>query len=530
MNSNPRESDSNRVIVFDTTLRDGEQAPGFSMNLAAKLKMARALEILGVDVLEAGFPHASPDDFNAVAKIAGALKTTTVCALARCHAGDIESAARALEKARRSRIHVFLATSPVHRKYKLEMSREQIVETAVRAVEKARDFADEIEFSAEDAMRTEPDFLAEVFNAAAAAGATTLNAPDTVGYMTPEEIAERFRYLIAHVDNADQLVFSAHCHDDLGASVANSLAAVRAGARQVECTINGIGERAGNCSLEELVMALKVRSDFFDVSTRIDTRRIFATSRLLSELTGQPVPPNKAIVGRNAFAHESGIHQHGMLRNRETYEIMCPQDVGIAETSLVLGKHSGRHALHKRLQQLGHDVDDTRLGQIFQQFKALADVRKDIHDDDLQALAAGVDPLATGPWTLEAIRLQQNGENHYHAEASLRHADGRSGRASATARHLMDAVAQAVTDAAGTLVKFAALNLQSRSKAQQWHSEARVRAEFDSSVWHGQSRDSNAVTAVAAAALDIVNRIQRCRAGAGPSSALSPARATATSS
>src|SRR5690625_17259 len=529
MNSNPRESDSNRVIVFDTTLRDGEQAPGFSMNLAGKPDKARALEILGVDVLEAGFPHASPDDFNAVAKIAGALETTTVCALARCHAGDIESAARALEKARRSRIHVFLATSPVHRKHKLEMSREQIVETAVLAVERARDYAAESEVSAEDAMSTEPEYLAEAFRPAAA-GATTLNAPDTVGYMTPEEIAERFRYLIANVDNADQLVFSAHCHDDLGASVANSLAAVRAGARQVECTINGIGERAGNCSLEELVMALKVRSDFFDVSTRIDTRRIFATSRLLSELTGQPVPPNKAIVGRNAFAHESGIHQHGMLRNRETYEIMCPQDVGIAETSLVLGKHSGRHALHKRLQQLGHDVDDTRLGQIFQQFKALADVRKDIHDDDLQALAAGVDPLATGPWTLEAIRLQQNGENHYHAEASLRHADGRSGRASATARHLMDAVAQAVTDAAGTLVKFAALNLQSRSKAQQWHSEARVRAEFDSSVWHGQSRDSNAVTAVAAAALDIVNRIQRCRAGAGPSSALSPARATATSS
>jgi len=302
---------ADRVRIFDTTLRDGEQAPGFSMDRRTKLRIAQALEALGVDVLEAGFPQASPDDFAAVAEIARNLKTTTVCALARCQSGDIDAAARALEQARHARIHVFLSTSPLHREHKLGMSKTQVIDTAVAAVARAHGLCHEVEFSAEDALRTEPEFLAEVFSAVVAAGATTLNAPDTVGYTTPAEIVELFTYLRGHVRDAHKVIFSSHCHDDLGMAVANSLAAVSAGARQVECTINGIGERAGNAALEEIVMALKVRAAHFGVDSHVDTRRLYPTSRLLSQLTGQAVPRNKAIVGDNAFAHESASPKRG---------------------------------------------------------------------------------------------------------------------------------------------------------------------------------------------------------------------------
>ncbi|MGN6704895.1 MAG: 2-isopropylmalate synthase, partial [Rhodanobacter sp.] len=322
---------ADRVRIFDTTLRDGEQTPGFSMDRRAKLRMAQMLESLGVDVLEAGFPQASPDDFAAVAQIAGSLTSTTVCALARCQAGDIDSAARALERAHRSRIHVFISTSPLHREHKLGMSKAQVLEAAVAAVELARERCHEVEFSAEDAMRTEPEFLAEVFAAAIAAGAATLNAPDTVGYMTPAEIAERFAWLRTHVAGAERVVFSSHCHNDLGLAVANSLAAVEAGARQVECTVNGIGERAGNAALEEIVMALKVRGVHFGADTRIDTRKLYPASRLLSQLTGQNVQRNKAIVGATAFAHESGIHPHSMLKQPGPYQNKPPQNVSLAQ-------------------------------------------------------------------------------------------------------------------------------------------------------------------------------------------------------
>ncbi|MDQ6648379.1 MAG: 2-isopropylmalate synthase, partial [Pseudomonadota bacterium] len=405
---------TDRVRIFDTTLRDGEQAPGFSMDRRAKLRMAQALEALGVDVLEAGFPQASPDDFAAVAEIARLLKTTTVCGLARCQNGDIDAAGRALEQARHSRIHVFLSTSPLHREHKLRMSKAQVLDTAVAAVERAMRLCHEVEFSAEDALRTEPEFLVEVFNAAVAAGATTLNAPDTVGYTTPSEIVELFEYLRRNVRGAKKVIFSSHCHDDLGMAVANSLAAVSAGARQVECTINGIGERAGNAALEEVVMALKVRAPHFGVDTRIDTRKLFPTSRLLTQITGQAVPRNKAIVGDNAFAHESGIHQHGMLRNRGTYEIMRPQDVGIAETRLVLGKHSGRAALRQRLETLGHTPDDAVMDAVFARFKTLADKKREIHDEDLEAIALGQDPDALGPWRLQ----QLNTATHLGGSAS----------------------------------------------------------------------------------------------------------------
>ena len=383
---NPANEDvGNRVRIFDTTLRDGEQAPGFSMDRRAKLRMAHALEDLGVDIIEAGFPQASPDDFAAVAEIARTLKTPTIAALARCQDADIDSAGKALQGARHSRIHLFLSTSPLHREHKLGKSRQEVIDIAATAIRRARALAHEVEFSAEDALRTEPDFLAEVFSVAVEAGASVLNAPDTVGYVTPSEIHSMFTYLREHVRGADKVVFSAHCHDDLGMAVANSLAAIAAGARQVECTINGIGERAGNAALEEVVMALHTRQPLFGVDTGIVTQRLFPTSRLLAEVTGQAVPRNKAIVGDNAFAHESGIHQHGMLKHRGTYEIMRPQDVG-AKTSLVLGKHSGRHALRQRLVELEFAVDETTLDAVFESFKNLTDRQRSITNDDLVAL------------------------------------------------------------------------------------------------------------------------------------------------
>src|SRR6202012_6135650 len=333
--------------------------------------------------------------------------------LARCHDNDIDACGQALEAARHARIHLFLSTSPLHREHKLNMSKQQVIDTACAAIERAKKLCHEVEFSAEDAMRTEPEYLVEVFSAAIAAGATTVNVPDTVGYTTPIEMAEPITYLRQHVRGADQVVFSTHCHDDLGMAVANSLAGVSAGARQVECTINGIGERAGNASMEEVVMALRVRGAFFGVDTGIDARKLYPTSRLLTQLTGQPVARNKAVVGDNAFAPESGIHQHGRLKHRGTYEIMRPQDVGMGETRLVLGKHSGRHALRQRLQSLVHDVDDAAMDNIFARFKALADKKREWHDQDRDAIALGMDPEATGPWRI----VQLNTNSHLGGSA-----------------------------------------------------------------------------------------------------------------
>jgi 2-isopropylmalate synthase len=498
-----------RVRIFDTTLRDGEQAPGFSMDRRAKLRMAHQLEALGVDVLEAGFPQASPDDFAAVAEIARSLKSTTVCALARCQHGDIDSAGRALEAAQHSRIHVFLSTSPLHREHKLGMSKAQVLDTAVAAVERARGLCDEVEFSAEDALRTEPEFLAEVFSAALAAGAGTLNAPDTVGYTTPAEIFELFDYLRRHVRDAHKAVFSSHCHDDLGMAVANSLAAVSAGARQVECTINGIGERAGNAALEEVVMALKVRAPHFGVDTRIDTRKLLPSSRLLSQITGQAVPRNKAIVGDNAFAHESGIHQHGMLKHRGTYEIMRPQDVGLTETRLVMGKHSGRAALRQRLEALGHTPDDATLDAIFARFKTLADRKREVHDEDLQALALGHDPEATGPWRLLQLSTSTHLGGSASASVRLRHDDGHEAGEAAIGDGPVDAVLRAIERATGSTLQLTDFQVRAVSEGgdAQGHAHLRVRhAERD---WRGQGVSTDIVEATAQAALVIVNHIER---------------------
>ncbi|MGB3270342.1 MAG: 2-isopropylmalate synthase [Rhodanobacter sp.] len=500
---------ADRVRIFDTTLRDGEQTPGFSMDRRAKLRMAQMLESLGVDVLEAGFPQASPDDFAAVAQIAESLKSTTVCALARCQAGDIDSAGRALEKAHRSRIHVFISTSPLHREHKLGMSKAQVLDAAVAAVEQARGLCHEVEFSAEDAMRTEPEFLAEVFSAAVAAGATTLNAPDTVGYMTPSEIAERFAFLRANVRGAERVVFSSHCHNDLGLAVANSLAAVGAGARQVECTVNGIGERAGNAALEEIVMALKVRGAYFGAGTGIDTRKLHPASRLLSQLTGQHVQRNKAIVGANAFAHESGIHQHGMLRHRGTYEIMRPQDVGLAETKLVLGKHSGRAALRQRLQALGHAPEEAALDAIFVRFKTLADRKREVHDEDLEALALGQDPDALGPWRL--LRLDTS--THLGAGASaavkLRHDDGHEAAEAAIGDGPVDAVLRAIERATGSDLRLADFQVRAVSEGGDAQGQAQLVAHHAGRQWNGAGVSTDIVEATAQAALAIVNRIER---------------------
>ncbi|MFI4878160.1 MAG: 2-isopropylmalate synthase, partial [Steroidobacterales bacterium] len=339
-----------RVLIFDTTLRDGEQAPGCSMTRPEKLRVARALAELGVDIIEAGFPAASPGDFESVAAVAREVAGPTICALARCSPEDIELAARALAGAARRRLHVFLATSAIHRQYKLNMAQEEILRLAAAGIARARELCEDVEFSPEDASRTELEFLAQVVEVAIAAGASTVNIPDTVGYTVPDEFAELFRYLRKNVRGIEKVRLSVHCHDDLGMAVANSLTAVVAGARQVECTINGIGERAGNCSLEEVVMALKTRAAFFNVATGINTSRLYPTSRLVSSITGMPVPRNKAVVGENAFAHEAGIHQHGMLKHYSTYEILRPEDVGLTRGHLVLGKHSGRHAFRERVQ------------------------------------------------------------------------------------------------------------------------------------------------------------------------------------
>jgi 2-isopropylmalate synthase len=383
-----------RITVFDTTLRDGEQSPGCSMNVAEKLRMAHQLDRLGVDVIEAGFPISSEGDFAAVRAIAGVVRRPIIAGLARACAKDIERAWEALRGAARPRIHVFLATSDIHLKYKLRISREQCLEQAVDAVRLAKSFCDDVEFSPEDATRTDPVFLCQVVEAVVAAGATTVNIPDTVGFTTPVEFGELIRTIREKVRGTEKVTISAHCHNDLGLAVANSFAAIDAGARQVECTINGIGERAGNASLEEIVMAMRVRPDRLAYETEVVSEQLYPASQLLSEVTGVAVQPNKAIIGRNAFAHEAGIHQDGMLKNPLTYEIMTPQSVGVPDSKLVLGKHSGRHALGLRCEQLGHQFDRHQLDEVYRHFVVLADRIKQVEDHHLVELIATIHETA----------------------------------------------------------------------------------------------------------------------------------------
>ena len=495
--------------MFDTSLRDGEQAPGFSMNRTQKLRLAQALEDLGVDVIEAGFPQASPDDFAAVADIASQLKRTTVCGLSRCLPGDIETTARAIEHAPAGRIHLFLSTSPLHREHKLGMSMQQVIDTTGEAVRRARALCEDVEFSAEDALRTEREFLGEVFSVALEAGATTLNAPDTVGYVTPTEIADLFEWLRANVRGAERAVFSAHCHDDLGLAVANTLAAIGAGARQVECTINGIGERAGNAALEEVVMALRVRAPYFGIDTRIDARRLHPVSRMLSQLTGQPVPRNKAIVGENAFAHESGIHQHGMLKHRGTYEIMSPEDVGVPRTRLVLGKHSGRHALRQRLVELGHAPDESTLERVFADFKHLADRKREIHDGDLEALVLGRDPENPGPWRIRHLHAASHLGGRASVSVTLVHEDGREASEAAIGDGPVDAALRAIERATGEKLPLADFRIRAVSEGGDAQGQAVIAVHHAGRARHGHGVSTDIVEAAALAALDVANAIAR---------------------
>jgi len=377
---------SERIYIFDTTLRDGEQSPGYTMNTQEKLRLAKQLEGLGVDIIEAGFPVASEGDFEAVKQIAETIKNSEVAGLARANDEDIDRAWEAIKHAQNPRIHTFISTSDIHLKHQLRKNRDEVLKIAVNAVKRAKRYTPNVEFSAMDATRSDWDYLCKVFAEAIDAGATTINVPDTVGYAVPAEFGELIRYIRDHVPNISQAIISVHCHNDLGLAVANSIEAIRQGARQVECTVNGIGERAGNASLEEIAMILKTRKDKFDTETRIVTEKIYPTSKLITSITGVPVQPNKAIVGANAFAHESGIHQDGLLKSKFTYEIMTPESVGISKSSLVLGKHSGRHAFNNRVKELGYTLDDKALNLAFKRFKTLSDMKKYVYDEDIEMI------------------------------------------------------------------------------------------------------------------------------------------------
>jgi 2-isopropylmalate synthase len=502
---------SDEVRIFDTTLRDGEQSPGCSMTTAQKLAVARALSELGVDIIEAGFAAASQDDFAAVAAIAREVRGSRVAALARCARLDIERAAAALERAEAPRIHVFIATSDIHLAHKLRMSRAEAVEAAVAGVELARRHCSDVEFSAEDASRSDPAFLAEVFSAAIDAGATTLNVPDTVGYAIPQQYGELFAFLRANVRGIERAVLSCHCHDDLGLAVANSLAAVENGARQVECTINGIGERAGNAALEEVVMALRTRSAHYRVGTRIRTQRLYPVSRQVVAITGSAVARNKAIVGENAFAHESGIHQHGMLRHRETYEIMAPEDVGVPRSQLVLGKHSGRAALADRLRELGFALDEAGLNQAFAHFKALADKKKEVFDADLEAIALGQSGGEQGPWRLLALQMQGAIGRDAVPSASVRlmHEDGRVVQEAAVGDGPVHAIFAAIERAAGTALTLKQYAVRSLSTGEDAQGEARVEVVADEREYRGRAISTDILEASALALVEVINRIER---------------------
>ena len=473
-------------MIFDTTLRDGEQSPGCSMAQPEKLRVARALAELGVDVIEAGFPAASRGDWESVNAVAREVQGPIICGLARCNRDDIELAAQGAASRRRGIASTCSSPpAPSIASTSSTWRRKRSSSTAVEGVKIARELCEDVEFSPEDASRTELDFLTQVVEAVIEAGATTVNIPDTVGYTVPDEFAELFRYLRKNVRGIDKVRLSVHCHDDLGMAVANSLTAVVAGARQIECTINGIGERAGNCSLEEVVMALKTRDAFFNLDTGINTTRLYPTSRMLSNIVGMPIPRNKAIVGENAFAHESGIHQHGMLKHHSTYEIMRPQDVGLSRSSLVLGKHSGRHALRERIKELGFELDDVEFARVFEEFKALADKKKELYDGDIEALVLQAEHSAVGPWSLVNLRTASDGpipkDRAAEATVRLRHSDGREIEMHATGDGPVDAAFKAIERATGVRSccansKCAAFRRAKTPRARRWSTWSTISA------------------------------------------------------
>lgn len=498
---------SDRIIIFDTTLRDGEQSPGCSMNLDEKLRMAKFLDEMGVDVIEAGFPVASPGDFEAVNEIARMVKNAVVCGLSRAIKADIEASAEAIKPASRHRIHTFIGTSPIHRQYQLQMSPEDVLDSVAESVTFARSFTDDVEWSAMDATRTEDDFLCQAVETAIKCGATTINIPDTVGYAVPDEFADTITMLLNRVPNIDKVVISTHCHNDLGLAVANSLAGVKAGARQVECTINGIGERAGNAALEEIVMALKTRSDMLPFATNIDTTRIAKTSRTLSAITGFNVQPNKAIVGENAFAHASGIHQDGVLKHTGTYEIMTPESVGLSESKLVMAKHSGRAAFKNKLEELGLELGDNAFQQAFARFKELADKKKAIFEDDLIALVE--DELISEHDNIKFVSLQvQAGtKGPQIAELTLT-IDGEEKSASVEGNGPVDAIFKAIRaiyphpEARLQLYQVHAVTGGTDAQA-----EVTIRLEEQGRIVNGQGADADTLVASARAYVHALNKL-----------------------
>ncbi len=494
-----------KIIIFDTTLRDGEQSPGGSLDHKEKLQIAKQLSTLNIDVMEAGFPITSEGDFKSVSTIAKEIRNVSVCALARAVDKDIDCAAKALKSAKSPRIHVFLATSEIHRKFKLIKAKEEIIKTAVKGVKRARKYVDDVEFSPEDASRTEPDFLVEVVEAVIAAGATTVNIPDTVGYAVPEHYASIIKNLRDNVKNINDAVISVHCHNDLGLAVANSLAAVKAGATQVECTINGIGERAGNASLEEIVMALKTRKDFFKHTTGIKTKEIMATSKIVSGLTGLRVQRNKAIVGENAFAHESGVHQDGVLKESSTYEIMKPEDVGLPRTNIVLGKLSGRHAFKKRVKTLGYELPDEEFEHTFSQFKLLADKKKEIYDQDIEALIRN--EKSEVPHIYELDSLSINCGPVPTASISLRIGKDKIVADSTKGDGPIDAIFNAVdllTGIKGTLLDYSVRSVTSGKDAL---GEASVDVEVKNNTYKGRAVSTDTIEASAKAYINAINKV-----------------------
>ncbi|MDP2751221.1 MAG: 2-isopropylmalate synthase [Rhodocyclaceae bacterium] len=495
-----------RLIIFDTTLRDGEQSPGAAMNREDKLRIARQLERLRVDVIEAGFPAASQGDFEAVKSVAEAVRESIVCGLARANENDVRRAGEAIQPAKQGRIHTFIATSPIHMEKKLRMTPDQVVDAAVAAVKLARQYTDDVEFSAEDAVRSDFDFLCRVFDAVIQAGAKTLNVPDTVGYSIPELWGERMRRLIETVPNADQVIWSTHCHNDLGLAVANSLSAVLAGARQVECTINGLGERAGNASLEEVVMAVRTRPDVFDCETRIETREIVPTSKLVSQITGYPVQPNKAIVGANAFAHESGIHQDGVLKHRETYEIMRAEEVGWATNRLTLGKLSGRNAFKTRLAELNIDMpNEETLNAAFARFKALADKKREIFDEDLTALFTDEAP-AQETWRLVSSMFHSETGEAPMAKLTL-WVEGQEIQAEATGSGPVDATFKAIEKVANSQTDLLLYSVNAITTGTDAQGEVTVRLSRDGRIVNGLGADTDIVVASAKAYLNALNKL-----------------------
>ena len=494
-------SQNNRVIIFDTTMRDGEQSPGASMTKEEKIRIARQLEKMGVDVIEAGFAAASPGDFESVNAIAKIITNATVCSLARAVENDVRKAGEAVSPAPKKRIHTFIATSPIHMEYKLKMKPQQVIDAAVKAVKIAKEYTDDVEFSAEDAVRSDLDFLAKIFTAVIEAGATTINIPDTVGYSIPSVWYERISNIIKSVPNSDKVIWSTHCHNDLGMAVANSLAAVQAGVRQVECTINGLGERAGNASLEEIVMALKVRHDLFGLETGIDTTQIVPASKLVSTITGYPVQPNKAVVGVNAFAHESGIHQDGVLKHPETYEIMTAESVGWATNRLTLGKLSGRSAFRSKLAELGIELEsEEALNAAFARFKELADKKREIFDEDLHALVSD----EMGSMNAE-ISTETGEEPRADIVFSIK---GEEKRASATGSGPVDAIFKAIESVAQSGATLQIYSVNAVTQGTESQGETSVRLARGNRVVNGQGADTDVLAATAKAYLAALSKLE----------------------